>query len=108
MPKTFRDMVAEGREGTPMLSPQEVQRRMKEEAGTLVVDVRVYGAAEVSKADEERVSEWNYHWGDDVQDEFRDTERDAIVMLAAELERTWIDVLATYARAPSGVKAAGG
>ena len=39
MPKTFRDMVAEGREGTPMLSPQEVQRRMKEEAGTLVVDV---------------------------------------------------------------------
>ena len=40
MPKSFRDMVAEGREGTPMLSPQEVQRRMKEESGTLVVDVR--------------------------------------------------------------------
>jgi rhodanese-related sulfurtransferase len=40
MPKTFRDMVAEGREGTPMLSPQEVQRRMKDESGTLVVDVR--------------------------------------------------------------------
>lgn len=40
MAKTFRQMVAEGREGTPMLSPQEVQRRMKEEPGTLVVDVR--------------------------------------------------------------------
>src|SRR5215213_11870036 len=40
MPKTFGDMVAEGREGTPMLKPEEVQRRMKEEAGTLVVDVR--------------------------------------------------------------------
>jgi rhodanese-related sulfurtransferase len=40
MAKTFRQMVAEGREGTPMLSPQEVERRMKEEAGTLVVDVR--------------------------------------------------------------------
>jgi rhodanese-related sulfurtransferase len=40
MAKTFRQMVAEGREGTPMLSPQEVQRRMTEEAGTLVVDVR--------------------------------------------------------------------
>lgn len=40
MAKTFRQMVAEGREGTPMLSPQEVQRRMKEESGTLVVDVR--------------------------------------------------------------------
>ena len=80
-------------------------------ASAVLLDTRtgyVYGAAEVSKADEERVSEWNYHWGDDVQDEFRDTERDAIVMLAAELERTWIDVLATYARAPSGVKAAGG
>ena len=40
MPKSFRDMVAEGREGTPMLKPEEVQRRMKEEANTLVVDVR--------------------------------------------------------------------
>lgn len=40
MAKTFRQVVAEGREGTPMLAPAEVQRRMKEEAGTLVVDVR--------------------------------------------------------------------
>ncbi|MFN8635035.1 MAG: rhodanese-like domain-containing protein [Chloroflexota bacterium] len=40
MAKTFRQMVAEGREGTPMLSPQETDRRMKEESGTLVVDVR--------------------------------------------------------------------
>jgi rhodanese-related sulfurtransferase len=40
MAKTFRQMVAEGREGTPMVSPQETQRRMKEEPGTLVVDVR--------------------------------------------------------------------
>jgi rhodanese-related sulfurtransferase len=40
MAKTFRQMVAEGREGTPMVSPQETDRRMKEEAGTLVVDVR--------------------------------------------------------------------
>lgn len=40
MPKTFKDMVAEGREGTPMVSPQETQRRMKEEANLLVVDVR--------------------------------------------------------------------
>ncbi len=40
MAKTFKQMVAEGREGTPMVSPQEVQRRMKEEANTLVVDVR--------------------------------------------------------------------
>ena len=38
MPKSFRDMVAEGREGTPMLKPEEVQRRMKEEKGTLVVE----------------------------------------------------------------------
>ena len=40
MAKTFRQMVAEGREGTPMVSPQETQRRMKEEPGTMVVDVR--------------------------------------------------------------------
>jgi rhodanese-related sulfurtransferase len=40
MAKTFRQMVAEGREGTPMVSPQETQRRMREEPGTLVVDVR--------------------------------------------------------------------
>jgi hypothetical protein len=40
MPKSFKDMVAEGREGTPMVSPQETQRRMQEEPNTLVVDVR--------------------------------------------------------------------
>lgn len=40
MAKTFQQMVAEGREGTPMLKPEEVQRRMKEEANTLVIDVR--------------------------------------------------------------------
>lgn len=40
MPKSFQDMVAEGREGTPMLKPEEVQRRMKDEANTLVIDVR--------------------------------------------------------------------
>src|SRR6476659_357360 len=33
-------MVAEGREGTPMVSPQETQRRMKDEPKTLVLDVR--------------------------------------------------------------------
>ena len=40
MAKTFRQMVAEGREGTPMVSPQEAQRRMQEESNTLVIDVR--------------------------------------------------------------------
>ena len=40
MAKSFKQMVDEGREGTPMLSPQEVQRRMQEESNTLVVDVR--------------------------------------------------------------------
>jgi rhodanese-related sulfurtransferase len=40
MAKTFQQMVAEGREGTPMLKPEEVQRRMTEESGTLVIDVR--------------------------------------------------------------------
>ncbi|MFN8526024.1 MAG: rhodanese-like domain-containing protein [Chloroflexota bacterium] len=40
MAKSFKDMVAEGREGTPMLAPAEVQRRMNEVSGTLVVDVR--------------------------------------------------------------------
>jgi rhodanese-related sulfurtransferase len=39
MAKTFRQMVAEGREGTPMLKPQEVQERMKD-GKTLVIDVR--------------------------------------------------------------------
>jgi rhodanese-related sulfurtransferase len=40
MAKTFRQMVAEGREGTPMVSPQEAQKRIKDDAKTLVVDVR--------------------------------------------------------------------
>ncbi len=40
MAKTFRQMVAEGREGTPMVSPQEAQQRMRAEPNTLVVDVR--------------------------------------------------------------------
>ncbi len=40
MAKTFRQMVAEGREGTPTVNPQEVQRRMQAEPNTLVVDVR--------------------------------------------------------------------
>ena len=40
MAKTFRQMVAEGREGTPLVTPQEVQQRMKDEANLLVVDVR--------------------------------------------------------------------
>ncbi len=40
MAKTFKQMVDEGREGTPMVSPQEAQRRMQEESNTLLVDVR--------------------------------------------------------------------
>jgi rhodanese-related sulfurtransferase len=40
MAKTFRQMVAEGREGTPMVSPQDTQQRMKDDPNTLVVDVR--------------------------------------------------------------------
>jgi len=40
MAKTFRQMVAEGREGTPMVSPQDTQQRMKDEPNLLVVDVR--------------------------------------------------------------------
>jgi rhodanese-related sulfurtransferase len=40
MAKTFKQMVAESREGTPTVSPQEAQRRMQEQPNTLVVDVR--------------------------------------------------------------------
>lgn len=40
MAKTFRQMVAEGREGTPMVSPQDTQQRMKDDPNLLVVDVR--------------------------------------------------------------------
>ena len=87
------------------------EARVRTTASAILLDTRtgyVYGAAEVTTGDEERTSEWNYYWGDDVPEEFRDTERDAIVKLAGELERTWIDILATYARAPSGPQAAGG
>src|SRR5215210_252422 len=40
MAKTFKQMVEEGRSGTPMVSPQDAQRRMQEESNTLMVDVR--------------------------------------------------------------------
>ena len=40
MAKSFKQMVEEGRQGTPMLSPQDVQQRMQEGSNTLVVDVR--------------------------------------------------------------------
>jgi rhodanese-related sulfurtransferase len=40
MAKTFRQMVAEGREGTPTVSPQETQQRMQSDPNVLVVDVR--------------------------------------------------------------------
>jgi rhodanese-related sulfurtransferase len=40
MAKTFRQMVAESREGTPTVTPEEAQKRMKEETNLLVVDVR--------------------------------------------------------------------
>ena len=40
MAKTFRQMVEEGRQGTPMVSPQDAQRRMQEEPNTLMIDVR--------------------------------------------------------------------
>jgi rhodanese-related sulfurtransferase len=40
MAKTFRQMVAEGREGTPMVSPQDAQQRMQSDKNLLVVDVR--------------------------------------------------------------------
>jgi rhodanese-related sulfurtransferase len=40
MAKTFRQMVAEGREGTPMVSPQDAQKAMQSDSKTLMVDVR--------------------------------------------------------------------
>jgi rhodanese-related sulfurtransferase len=40
MAKTFRQMVAEGREGTPMVSPEEAKKRMEDGSNTLVLDVR--------------------------------------------------------------------
>lgn len=39
MAKTFKQMVAEGREAAPAISPQEAQQRMQD-GKTLVVDVR--------------------------------------------------------------------
>src|SRR5689334_10205453 len=40
MAKTFRQMVEEGRQGTPTLSPQDAQKKMQDDPNTLVVDVR--------------------------------------------------------------------
>src|SRR5438034_214791 len=40
MAKTFQQMVAEGREGTPMVSPQDADQRMKDDSNTLMLDVR--------------------------------------------------------------------
>ncbi len=40
MAKTFKQMVDEGRQGTPMVSPQDAQKRMQAEPNTLMVDVR--------------------------------------------------------------------
>jgi rhodanese-related sulfurtransferase len=40
MAKTFRQMVDEGRQGTPMLSPQDAQQRMQSDPKTLMIDVR--------------------------------------------------------------------
>jgi rhodanese-related sulfurtransferase len=40
MAKTFKQMVGEAREGTPVLSPQEAQKKMQDDPNTLVVDVR--------------------------------------------------------------------
>jgi rhodanese-related sulfurtransferase len=40
MAKTFRQMVAEGRDGTPMVSPEEAKKRMEDGSNTLVLDVR--------------------------------------------------------------------
>lgn len=39
MPKTFKQMVAEGREAAPAISPQEAQQRMQD-GKTVMVDVR--------------------------------------------------------------------
>src|SRR3954466_6805274 len=40
MAKTFRQMVAEGREGTPMVSPQDAQQKLQDGSNTLMLDVR--------------------------------------------------------------------
>lgn len=38
--KSFRERVAEAREGIPMVSPQEAQQRMQDDPNTLMLDVR--------------------------------------------------------------------
>ncbi|HEY7060008.1 MAG TPA: rhodanese-like domain-containing protein [Chloroflexota bacterium] len=40
MAKTFRQMVAEARGAVTVISPQDAQQRMQQDANTLVVDVR--------------------------------------------------------------------
>jgi len=40
MAKTFRQMVAEAREGIPLVSPAEAHQRMQQDRNTLVVEVR--------------------------------------------------------------------
>jgi rhodanese-related sulfurtransferase len=40
MAKTFKQLVAEAREGTEILSPADAQKRVKENPNTLVIDVR--------------------------------------------------------------------
>jgi rhodanese-related sulfurtransferase len=43
MAKTFRELVAEAREGVDTVSPEEAQRRMQQDPDALVVDVREPG-----------------------------------------------------------------
>lgn len=40
MAKTFKQMVAEGRESAEVISPQDAQKRVQENPKTLVIDVR--------------------------------------------------------------------
>ena len=40
MAKTFKQMVAEGREAAEVVSPQDAQKRVQENPSTLVIDVR--------------------------------------------------------------------
>jgi rhodanese-related sulfurtransferase len=40
MAKSFKEMVAEGRKGTPMVSPKEAQERLQQDDKTLLLDVR--------------------------------------------------------------------
>jgi rhodanese-related sulfurtransferase len=43
MAKTFKDMVAEGRESAEVISPQEAQKRVQDNPNTLIIDVREPG-----------------------------------------------------------------